>query len=526
MDVNNLSNFYKEFSYGDNKFEFLMQFYEELSNMLNDVIDQFINNIIVPDTGIYHYIPIQLISVGDSTYDINSILVDPDIINAYNLASMTLPQRIAYWNNEMPIAHKIAILDSKKKYIYLTTTRQGNLDQRNYEVIDFTLHTIKGKTLIRNVDYAYNSNKIYLIKNISNYYNDNSSLILKNIAIDYHQVEKAIGTKVFTPYSDVITKNEYRDIVQTLLYVGLGGPMLKNLNETLNTLIGSGQFKIIDQASATDHYKTFWDQSIRGDRALNRFDFLIMSPPDVVTDANVLSIITNYLKKIKLSHTDFFISPYIDITESYRMNQLPELFEYKTIFHMIERIKASNKISLRQKKNLKDIFHSHDNVLIAQAKEFFDQYKMKELSHDFHLGFAFTHLDPLTIHSEKTYFIQQMHHKETIRYIEDFLLQQTRRLRDQITGNSSKKFVVNVNLLNPSKNSDKINAYEQTQRDISANMVDAKLNLGDLILYDNGLAYDVDEINNLYYDHAENAKITNESYYDTIVLKLIPKSAL
>ena len=210
MAISDLNNFYKEFSYGSDKFETQMQIYTELFDLLYDMIDQTADNLVIPNIGIYSYMPIQLIQVGDAIYDVGEILIDAKIVSGYNLSGLTLGERIAYWNDTMPINDKVAILDTKKKYIYFSTTRDGNLDQRNYPVIDFNLQTIKGRNLIKNVDYAFHDNKVYLLRNISEYYKDDGKLIATNIAIDYNAVENLIGKKVYTPYKEVLTKNEYQ----------------------------------------------------------------------------------------------------------------------------------------------------------------------------------------------------------------------------------------------------------------------------------------------------------------------------
>ncbi|MDF2841754.1 MAG: hypothetical protein K0R00_180 [Herbinix sp.] len=487
MATSDLSNFYQEFSYGSDKFEFLMDFYEGLFEIMYQNADQIIDNMTVPSVGVYHYIPMQIIPVAEAVYDVSSLLIEKAVVDTYGLANMTLLDRINHWNNVMPITDKVDILDSKKKYIYLTTIREGNPDQRNYEIVDFILQTISGESLIKNVDYAYKDNKIYLVKNLASYYKEGSKLIAKDIAIDYKAPEKIIGNRVFTPYVDTITKNEYRDIVQTLLYIGLGGPTLKNLNETLNTLVGFGQFKVIDYPSARGHYKTFWDETIRGDKALSRFDFLIMAPPDITNDTNVLDMVTNYLKMIKLAYTDFFISPYLDLIERYRVNQLPHSYDHFVKGTHGEKLNATEKRKFFQKLRIA-------NEKIWPGAKYPPEYGESPLVRD------------------------------VLKHLDDIALKNSKKVKDKITASSKRKSIVSLGVLNASQKFDKININEKAKKSVKTEFSDNRHNIGNLYFYDDGHVCD-SNTDVIYFDGIQ-VDIDDGSYHDNVVVSLIRKSAL
>lgn len=495
---NNLSNFYEEFSCGSEKFKFLMGAYQEIFNMLYGMADQTLDNLVVPDIGTYRYIPIQSVKHGDSIYDLKEILIDKSIVDAYGMSSMSLTGRINYWTNEMSIDDKISILDVKKKYIFLATERIGDPDKRIHNVIDFKLKTDKGVMLIKNVDYVCRDNKIYILKKPSEGYREADKLILTDIAIDYEIPERTIGKSALTPYKDFVTKNEYRDIVQILLYVGLGGPTLRNLNETLNTLTGSGRFKVIDKPSAEGHYKTFWDSKVRGGRALSGFDFLIMSPPDVVNDTGVLKMVTDYLNIIKLSYTDFYISPYIEMSERYRINKLLHTFDKKlTNSHA-------------------DILTHEENLKITQRlsvpNEGVWEGSNEQAIYDSDLtGSVY---DSIISYDTKPNL------SEFLRYMDSVLVAHVKALNDKITARTSQKFTLNL------KNDgyfDKIIASEEPNKLVGTNHSDKINNAGTIYLYDNDILYDSDA-GTVIYD-IFNGSIDDSMYYDTIDFKLIKKTS-
>jgi hypothetical protein len=518
----NLNNFYKEFSYGSNKFDLLMESYQGIFDLLHDVTDQMIDNVVIPDVGIYSYMPVQLIAIDDGLYEINNILIDDSIITNYGMSGMTMDQRITYWNETMPVGDKIAILDYVKKYVYLTTTRQGNPDPRNYEIIDLTLQTISGEILIRNVDYAFSDNKIYLLKNIPSYYKNNKKIIATNIAIDYRSAENIIGNKVFTPYREAITKNEYRDIVQTFAGVGLVGPTVKNLNDTLNILIKSGQFKVVDYPSATGNYKAFWDESIRGDKALNRFDFLIMTPPDIVADANILEMITDYLKLVKLSYTDFYISPYIDILEKYRLNQLTNKVSFLPGFSHTDKISSAEQKKLQSTLTHKDIIRKVEDVVYIYQKILKDTYLLKSKLEIYKHNVILTKKDVI-VGRETRKFNQSTSKTDTMHKADDLILKDFKNIKDNIIGTEKKRFSMSFDVLNATQNFDKIRTTEKTQKTTMKVISDQLTEIGNLIFYDNGHIYD-NEADVIYFDFNDGKVDTNKTYYETITVKLIKKS--
>jgi len=367
-----LSNFYDDYSYGSDKFKALMDAYEKIFEGFGEMADDAINTMLIPQVSVYKYIPMQLIPLGDSVYDLQSILSDPTIIQTYGMGSMTLAQRLIFWRDQLSVTTKSEILALKGKYILLTTDRIGNPDKKNYEVVDFKASTSSGRELRRNIDYAYEDNRIYLLKLGEGASKESDRIILEDIAIDYKIPEKVIGKNVLTPYSDIVTKNEYRDLVQAMIYVGLGGATVKNLNETLNLLgqsaIGGGTFKVIDYLSAGPSEKDYWKEESRGVNALSRFDFLILAPPDIVYDEGTFTLLKNYLNIIKPSYTSYIISAYIEVLERYRINRLLHTFEKKVTFPHKDLVEASEvrnlvaKITIEKETNHAPKFYDDENL--------------------------------------------------------------------------------------------------------------------------------------------------------------------
>jgi hypothetical protein len=157
-----------------------------------------------------------------------------------------------------------------------------------------------------------------------------------------------------------------------MIYVGLGGATVKNLNETLNLLgqsaIGGGTFKVIDYLSAGPSEKDYWEEESRGVNALSRFDFLILAPPDIVYDEGTFTLLKNYLNIIKPSYTSYIVSAYIEVLERYRINRLLHTFEKKVTFPHKDLVEASEvrnlvtKIAIEKETNHAPKFYDDENL--------------------------------------------------------------------------------------------------------------------------------------------------------------------
>lgn len=463
-EINYLNNFYKEFGFDSEKFETLLQFYGSVFDALYYMMDQTIDNKIFKNMETYRYIPMQAVSTTKATYKIEDLLSELDIIKQYNLYDLTQKQKIDLWQNSMSTNDKINILKQKNKYLELTTIKNGLSSDKHYDIVDFDLYSEDDKLLIKNLDYVYKDEKIYLFREIARY---SKKVLMKNIAIDYNLPENIIGKNIYVPYQNFLTKNEYREIVYALFKVALGGFTIKNLNDALNIVGGSEGFKVIDRISANQIQKSFWgaDNEISPSK-LNRFDFIVYAPLDIIINDKKLKMVTDFLNIIKESDVGFYISPFTEFNDALRLNRMPLTYKHK--------IKS---------KGIREIINAKDYSTFNYAKCLSDKVSLFDILNN------------------------------------DISLKQT----DKIKASTIKKYYVKFTVLNNNDSFDKIKAIDNANKNVQTACVDKMINAGTIHLYDSGYLYDED-LTVINYDDTSYDYMNYGVFCDSVTMKLIPKS--
>jgi hypothetical protein len=199
-------------------------------------------------------------------------------------------------------------------YILLMAKRDEKLDPVNAIVVDLKLFDNTNKELVRNTDFALKNNRLYLLGDCAKR-TLGKIFTMKDIYVDFNTSEDLLGRNVGLPYDNKLTKNEYREVAQMLIYAALGGPTIHNIKNAISTVSGMEGVQVFDKYTKDSIRSQYWSAD-RNDR-LHEFDFLISLPGMYTDNPEKLQIFINYLKKIKPTDSDFFLSTLNPILDAY-----------------------------------------------------------------------------------------------------------------------------------------------------------------------------------------------------------------
>jgi hypothetical protein len=342
MDYN-LPNFYQEYSVDPEAFRTLLQSFEEVFGMLNDYVGQIGDDFIINKSGTYKKIPYQRFDAADATYELDDLLLSDIITMQFGLQGLSLTDRINKWKNEFTVKQKMDALDIHGANIMLMSLKDvtGNNNDIPPTIIDFELYDEKNQRMIKNLDYGFRNNILYLFRRLSQ--RDSTGrriIIMKDIFLDYNNPEKTLGSYIGIPYDETYTKNEYRDIMESFLYASLGGPTIKNLNESFGTISYEEGFTVYDHKTKDIIKKSFWERRDDG-KQLGIYDFLISMPLEAYYNQDKYGIIKKYLDIMKPSYTNYVLSPELTISEKIDMR----LDGHETVKNYINAGTIKDKIS-------------------------------------------------------------------------------------------------------------------------------------------------------------------------------------
>jgi hypothetical protein len=302
--LNQLTNFYKTYTYDNAPMDFLFQKYIEVAEYLENYILQIKDNLNIAMMETYRTFPYRTVSAISATYNYQDLLYNRNIIDKLLLNNKSLEERINIWMN-LSSQDKANLLADNGYCIELSARRSWDIIEPS--IVHMQVFDLQNNELVRGSDFLLTSNKLVFINSAAVPSVYNTKLILKNIKVDYNTMENKIGKNIGVPYSDVITKPEYRDFIQMLVYASLGGPTIKNIKSAFNTLAGWDNVEIVDMISATGYKKVFW-QNEAGNAMLKPFDFIVSIPSSYFSNNDKISMFTKFLNIIKPSHTNFIIA--------------------------------------------------------------------------------------------------------------------------------------------------------------------------------------------------------------------------
>jgi hypothetical protein len=314
-----LSNFYTDYSSDYEQFEQLGKIYQGVADLILNYVRQVHNNTRISKIETYRTIPFQSTDVYEATYDLSALLSSVPVAKIFNATSLSLQERIDRWSNPLnlnafDIERKIKALDMSGKYILLMAKRNEQIDSSNASIIDLEFYDNNNNALVRDVDFVLKNNKIYLFGNYAQRILG-KIFIMKNIKVDFKTADDLLGRNVGMSYNNALTKNEYREMAQMLLYAAIGGPTINNIKNSIEAISGMQGVKVIDKYSNDPVRTSYWTAN-RANR-LHEFDFLISLPTQYVENMAKMTLFIEYLKKIKPVYSNFFVSTMKSMNEIY-----------------------------------------------------------------------------------------------------------------------------------------------------------------------------------------------------------------
>lgn len=339
-----MNNFFDEYLYKKEEYEVLQKAYSGAFEVVRAHVEDIARNTVISKTSTFKRIRFQMIDVSSAMYTMSALLNNTSVLAIMGLAQSTpYDQKLSTWNNLLP-SEKMDILDVTGYSVLLSSfssMRNGDeYSPAKFNIVDFKLSDINNNHYIRNVDYAFKDNKLFILKEFS--VSDSSvkkTLIMKDIVIDTNTTEDILGTQLNIPYNDQFTKTEYNETMRSFIQAAAGGATLKNLNFALARYKTLQGVRVYDKYSAPPSKKSFWgfDGHIG---ELTAFDFLVALPLTFAYNSDKLDYISKFFNQIKPAYTNFTFIPQKDIVDKLILKYKKDTPKIKPICAVPDKIKS------------------------------------------------------------------------------------------------------------------------------------------------------------------------------------------
>lgn len=309
-----LSNFYKEYKDDSESIDFLFDIFEDIGLLIEEYLYSVKRNQVISSMEAFRRFHFAAFEGHSACYDIEELLT-LDSNASYIGLSGDVTKRVEAWNTTVSKSNKVKLLNRTGHYIGLSAKRDS--DTYEPEIVDLTLKNIHRTELIKNVEYIFENNRVYLLGSLATETVSNSRLIATDVFVDYDFPYELLGKRIGIPYSSDITKPEYRDFIQMVAYVAVKGPTLKNLKSAFNTLAGWEGSNIVDMISAKGARQDMWLNPSTA--ILTPFDFLVTIPASAASTVGYtdgvlgpkderLGIFSSFLDVVKPTDTAYILA--------------------------------------------------------------------------------------------------------------------------------------------------------------------------------------------------------------------------
>jgi hypothetical protein len=296
-----LSNFYKDNAFNYSNFEALFNVYIDLITAANEYAIQIKNNVVIPKIETYRIFPFQRILAEEATYNLNELLSNSKIVDKYILGSVPLENRITMWEDgTFTLAEKLDMLYITNTYITVEAKR-GFTNEKNYPIVSIRMFNESGTEVLRNLDYALSMNRIYLLRDMA-IPSTGKYITIQEIGVDFNTPRELLGGSLGIDYNEVLTKNEYNEILKVLTAAALGGPTVANLKVAIEAIAGPDQGDLYDKFVRDAKKQARWEATNYTD-----FDFVVVFPEEYAVNMERLEAIKGYLEVVKPAYTKFAI---------------------------------------------------------------------------------------------------------------------------------------------------------------------------------------------------------------------------
>lgn len=300
-----LPNFYRDFTFDDSALHLLLRTNEEVFQMFEDQILQTRNDMSISTMMAYRTFPFRTVNLAPLAYNLEQLLRDPQVVAALGLHNMTARERLVAWS-QVASSNKSKILSDNNFFSAITARRV--IDLAEPRIVEFAARDNVGHPLRFIEDIAVHESKLFLLSERAAALSKSSTkLNVEDIYVDYNSPENLVGRNIGMTYDGSVSKPEYRDFLQMVVYASLGGPTIGNIERALNSLADWSGVQVSDMYSAAGLKKAYWDGA-SGSSTLSPFDFLISIPLQHFSGEGKLALFNRFLKIIKPAYTNYLIS--------------------------------------------------------------------------------------------------------------------------------------------------------------------------------------------------------------------------
>lgn len=321
-------NFFDEYMYDKNQKKIFEKITKDAIDIINEKIDDAKDNLLLYKKTVYKRIKYQKIDISSSRYSVESLVDMSDVIILMDSSELSHTEKIQKWN-QYSTEEKVSILDKIGFYTFLS----NNVIvipapiSKTFKIIDFNVLDMKNTPLLRNVDYYYIDNKLYLLKEFnSNTLAYNNFIILTDIVYDDNSSENGLGVTLQIPYADTFTKIEYFEMMKNFTKCMALGPTLSNISSQFSELETLKNISVYDKYNAPPSMKDFWNYNGTVGK-LNDFDFMVLMPIEYINDDNKMATILDFFKLAKPAYTNYIMSPTLFIKDKINKDNINMVIE-------------------------------------------------------------------------------------------------------------------------------------------------------------------------------------------------------
>lgn len=395
-----MDNFLNEFLYHPEQYKLLINAYKGVFGLFSDNLEQAENNSHISKVLTYNKISFQRIDISDCIYSLSTLLSNTTVLIMLGIsASAAYADKLSAWNL-LSSDKKADILEITGYYAlltnYITVTEEYGYVSGKFNVVDFTMKDIYGNVCVRNVDYYYKDNKLFLLKSYSSdelyktkYYT------LEDITVDANTTEDKISAALDINYDKNFTKIDFNESLRSFIKATAKGPVFSTIEHSLSEYEALEDIKVFDKFNAGDEKKQYW-MSNQSDGIYTDFDFLVSVPVSLLQseadiDHSRLKYIQSFFEKIKPAYTNFVFSPELSVSDIYKVN-----------------LEATEKIISDMALEILDIIQRIESVEILNSKPLDDSVKvlpLNEYREEFFYCDTDFLADQLVLHDSEMYIL-------------------------------------------------------------------------------------------------------------------------
>lgn len=279
----NLSSFYRDFLPVDNSLLKLYNIYAETIDYAWNVYREAEDAQFISTTRTLSTIPYFKVNVDDALYDIDTANV---------ISNMSLEEQITY-------------LDKEGKYSSFIFSRKEQTTDPVVYSMRLMLNFTDEEPLKMYQDYFVRNNKLYLLPTfIETKKQVYRHLHAFDMKINDYTLEKNFGTRFSLNPGPLLTRFEYRDVLESYIRAFQGNLTIKSIKDSIQLATKWEEFAVEDFKSPNisptklQLYKNF---------TISPLKFLLTLPESLIADKVKTNMVRTLLNEIKEVQTDYMV---------------------------------------------------------------------------------------------------------------------------------------------------------------------------------------------------------------------------